>query len=232
MMAQQTVLIVDDDPHIREVLRYALEKEGIAVIEAGDGESGLHKALSQAPSMIVLDVMMPELSGLELCRELRKTKNIPILFLSSRDSELDRILGLELGGDDYVIKPFSPRELMARVKAMLRRVSLPAQADQSSPESLVCAQLTLNLKNYNAFWQETVITLTATEFNLLHTLMLSPHKVFTRNDLLDGGIFKDIITDRTIDSHIRRLRQKFSAVGCQSLIETVHGFGYKLGSCQ
>lgn len=232
MTAQHTVLIVDDDPHIREVLRYALEKEGIAVIEAENRERGLEEALDKAPSLIVLDVMMPELSGLELCRELRKTKNIPILFLSSRDSELDRILGLELGGDDYVVKPFSPRELMARVKAMLRRVSMQAQADQSSPETLVCAQLTLNLKNYNAFWQETVITLTATEFNLLHTFMLSPNKVFTRNDLIDGDIFKDIFTDRTIDSHIRRLRQKFSAVGCQSLIETVHGFGYKLGSCQ
>lgn len=232
MLAQQTVLIVDDDSHIREVLRYALEKEGIAVIEAKNGQSGLKKALGEVPNLIVLDVMMPELSGLELCRELRKTKNIPILFLSSRDSELDRILGLELGGDDYVVKPFSPRELMARVKAMLRRASMQDQINQSTPQSLICAQLALNLNNYNAYWQATEITLTATEFNLLHTLMRSPNKVFTRNELIDGDVFKDIITDRTIDSHIRRLRQKFSAVGCQSLIETVHGFGYKLGTCQ
>lgn len=230
-MAQHTVLIVDDDPHIRELLRYALEKEGIAVLEAENGQKGLEIALGQTVELIVLDVMMPELSGLDLCRELRKTKSTPILFLSSRDSELDVILGLELGGDEYVVKPFSPRELMARVKAMLRRAAMTGQA-QPAATSVVQGHLKLQLDNFSACWHDVEIALTATEFNLLHTLMLSPCKVFTRHELIDRDIFKDIITDRTIDSHIRRLRQKFSVAGCLNLIETVHGFGYKLGHCQ
>jgi len=132
-MPQYTVLVVDDDPHIRDVLRFALEKEGISVFEAENGREGIEKALQVKPHVIIMDVMMPELNGLDACQELRRSRNIPILFLSSRDSELDRVLGLELGGDDYVVKPFSPRELMARIKVMLRRLdtSLPLQLEAS-----------------------------------------------------------------------------------------------------
>lgn len=230
-MSQPRILIVDDDPHIREVLIYALNKAGLEVIEARNGEEGLEKAKAHSPDVIVLDVMMPELSGLEMCQALRKTSQVPILFLSSRDSELDRILGLEMGGDDYVTKPFSPRELVARVKAMLRRqMALKELANEA--QLLKQGQVTLNLNTYEVFWQSLSLALTLTEFNLLHTFLLTPQKVFTRDELAQAEIFRDIVSDRTIDSHIRRLRQKFATAGSENLIETVHGFGYKLGSCE
>lgn len=230
-MSQPRILIVDDDPHIREVLIYALNKAELEVIEARNGEEGLEKAKAHSPDVIVLDVMMPELSGLEMCQALRKTSQVPILFLSSRDSELDRILGLEMGGDDYVTKPFSPRELVARVKAMLRR-QMGVKELASEARLFKQGQVTLSLNTYEVFWQSLSLTLTLTEFNLLHTFLLTPQKVFTRDELAQAEIFRDIVSDRTIDSHIRRLRQKFATAGCENLIETVHGFGYKLGSCE
>lgn len=230
-MPQPRILIVDDDPHILEVLIYALNKAELEVIEARNGEEGLEKAKAHSPDVIVLDVMMPELSGLEMCQTLRKDSQVPILFLSSRDSELDRILGLEMGGDDYVTKPFSPRELVARVKAMLRRqMAMKELANEA--RLLKQGQVTLNLNTYEVFWQGRSLTLTLTEFNLLHTFLLTPQKVFTRDELVQAEIFRDIVSDRTIDSHIRRLRQKFATAGSENLIETVHGFGYKLGSCE
>ena len=241
-MPQHTVLIVDDDPHIRDVLRYALEKEGLIVIEAENGREGVEKARQCQPDMMIMDVMMPELSGLEACRELRQTSPIPILFLSSRDSELDRVLGLELGGDDYVVKPFSPRELMARIKVMLRRLDQTAanapgvaagQKSGLSPEAsglLSYQALTLNPKTFQVRWHAADIPLTVTEFNLLQTFMQNPSRVFTRDMLSDADIFKDIVTERTIDSHIRRLRRKLTDAGCPQAIETVHGFGYRLGA--
>jgi two-component system, OmpR family, response regulator len=237
--SRNRVLIVDDDPHIRDILVYALEKENITVLQAENGQQGLMVAKTQHPDLIVLDVMMPDMNGLDLCRELRKTSPIPILFLSSRDSEIDKIIGLELGGDDYVTKPFSPRELVARVNAMCRRINFTRQSDELSridklPEHSVLSQgkLTLDSNRYEVQWNSETVNLTATEFNLLQTLLQHPHKVYTRDELIQADIFKDIITDRTIDSHIRRLRQKLAAVNCPNAVETVHGFGYKLGTCQ
>jgi two-component system OmpR family response regulator len=225
------ILVVDDDSHIREVLRYALEKEKFQVLEAEDGLQGLAAIKQAQPDVIILDIMMPEMNGLDLCRELRKTLQTPILFLSSRDDEIDRILGLELGGDDYLTKPFSPRELIARVKVMVRRLDyLP----HPQPESAVLrhGEITVDPTGYQVLCKGTVLTLTTTEFNLLETFFQYPEKVYTRDALIQADIFKDIISDRTIDSHIRRLRHKFSAAGYPNVIETVHGFGYKLGSCQ
>ncbi len=245
-MPQHTVLIVDDDPHIRDVLRYALEKEGLVVIEAENGREGVEKARQCQPDMMIMDVMMPELSGLEACRELRQTSAVPILFLSSRDSELDRVLGLEWGGDDYVVKPFSPHELMARIKVMLRRLEQTAanasgvsagpgagQLSGLSPEAsglLSYQALTLNPQTFQVRWHAIDIPLTVTEFNLLQTFMQNPGRVFTRDMLSDADIFKDIVTERTIDSHIRRLRRKLTDAGYTQAIETVHGFGYRLGA--
>jgi two-component system OmpR family response regulator len=228
-MQKYTVLVVDDDPHIRDVLRYALEKEGISVIEAENGCMGVEKTLQLKPHIIIMDVMMPELSGLEACQILRRTQNIPILFLSSRDSETDRVLGLELGGDDYVNKPFSPRELMARVKVMLRRLDSSHNRNTQPFETLSHQGLQMDCANFQVRWLETEISLTVTEFNLLEALMRSPNRVFTRELLAESDIFKDIITERTIDSHIRRLRRKLTTAGCLNAIETVHGFGYRLG---
>jgi two-component system OmpR family response regulator len=231
-----TVLIVDDDAHIREVVRYALEQAGMTVHEACHGLEGLDKARQLSPSLIVLDILMPEMDGLSVCRELRKTSQIPILFLSSRDEEIDRILGLEMGGDDYLSKPFSPRELVARAKAILKRLIPPTIGEDSflprNQDTLHHGDLSLCPTTYQAHWRSQPFTLTVTEFHLLQLFLLSPHKVFTRDELVQATVFKDIVSDRTIDSHIRRLRQKCSAAGCETAIETVHGFGYKLGLCQ
>jgi two-component system, OmpR family, response regulator len=230
-MFPKTVLVVDDDPHIREVLRFTLEKEGMTVIEADNGKSGLAEALAHRPELLVLDIMMPEMSGLDLCREFRKTSETPIIFLSSRDEELDRIIGLEIGGDDYLTKPFSPRELVARIRVIFKRL-LPVAPLAPALAELCHGDLVLNLGNFSVSWQQQAVILTVTEFNLLAHLMRHPQKVSTRDELIQADLFKDIISDRTIDSHIRRLRHKFTLAGCAEVVETVHGFGYKLGDCR
>lgn len=226
------VLIIDDDAHIRELLRYALEAEGLTVMEAQDGRQGLEVALKNSPQLLILDVMMPEMNGLDVCRELRKTSRIPILFLSSRDTEIDKIIGLELGGDDYVSKPFSPRELVARVKAMLRRQNDAMTAATPMAHHLLRqGAISLYTDNFKVLWKDLPVVLTNTEFNLLQLFLASPKRCFSRDALCQADIFRDIVSDRTIDSHIRRLRHKFSLMGCQTVIDTVHGFGYQLGSC-
>jgi two-component system OmpR family response regulator len=222
------ILIVDDEPHIRDVLRFALSREGFAVVEAEDGAQGLALALAEAPDLIVLDIMMPELDGTEMCRRLRRDSRVPIIFLSSRDDEIDRILGLELGGDDYVAKPFSPRELVARVKAVLRRGVAPPVA---ATPALKHGQLQLDIESFRVFWAGAEVVLTVTEFALLRTLVERPGKVFSRDALMDGAYALDhYVSDRTVDSHIRRIRAKFQALG-GAPVETVHGLGYKLSSC-
>lgn len=226
------ILIVEDDPHIRDVLRYSFEKEALTVLEAENGLHGLEVFNQHQPDVIILDIMMPEMNGLDMCQILRKSTQTPILFLSSRDDEIDRILGLELGGDDYVAKPFSPRELMARIKVMLRRLEQNDTHNNTPTETVLrYADIIMDPVNYQVLWKNTPAILTATEFNLLEVFMRYPEKVYTRDALIQADIFKDIISDRTIDSHIRRLRNKFLKLGCTNIIETVHGFGYKLGSC-
>jgi two-component system, OmpR family, response regulator len=224
------ILLIDDDSGIRDVVRFALGREGFAVIEAEDGASGLSIAEKEAPDLIVLDIMMPELDGTEVCRRLRRTSRVPIIFLSSRDEEIDRVLGLELGGDDYVSKPFSPRELVARVKAVLRRVG----AEKPHPEhaELRHGNLRLDLEGFRAFWSKSEVVLTVTEFALLRTLAERPGKVFSRDALMNGAYALDhYVSDRTVDSHIRRVRAKFQSVGGVP-VETMHGLGYKLADCR
>lgn len=225
-----TILLIDDDPHIRDVVRFALTREGFTVTEAGDGAHGLAAAEAETPDLIVLDVMMPEMDGTEVCRRLRRQSTVPIIFLSSRDDEIDRVLGLELGGDDYVVKPFSPRELVARVKAVLRR-RVPVAAAEPAGE-LRYHRLCLDLDGFRAFWDQSEVVLTATEFALLRTLAERPGKVFSRDALMDGA-YSDFrtVADRTVDSHIRRIRAKFQVVGGEP-VETAHGLGYKLSGCR
>ncbi|RFB78979.1 response regulator transcription factor [Methylovirgula sp. 4M-Z18] len=225
-----SILLVDDDPHIRDMVRFALERENFAVIEAENGVRGLELARREQPALILLDIMMPEMDGTDMCRILRQTSRVPIIFLSSRDEEIDRILGLELGGDDYVGKPFSPRELVARVKAVLRRQA-PAEPDGAEAD-LVHGHLRLDVHLYRAFWRDAEVVLTATEFNLLRTLAQNKRRVLDRNALVDGAYgLNHFVSDRTIDSHIRRLRAKFDAVG-GAPIETAHGLGYRLAACE
>ncbi|MBK8964837.1 MAG: response regulator [Candidatus Competibacteraceae bacterium] len=227
-----TILVVDDDPHIRDVICFALKKDGFTTVEAEDGEQALKRFQETRPDLVVLDIVMPELDGTEVCKALRRTSAVPIIFLSSRDDEVDRILGLELGGDDYVTKPFSPRELVARAKAILRRGKEERRDPAaSSGRWLEHGRLRLDADRYAAFWQGQEVVLTLTEFSILRTLLAHPGKVFNRDQLMDGS-YQDyrVVSDRTIDSHVRRVRAKFKAIGADP-IETLHGIGYRLGPC-
>ncbi|MDS4031185.1 MAG: response regulator [Candidatus Contendobacter sp.] len=228
-----TILVVDDDPHIREVICFALRKDGFATVEAENGEQALARFQETRPDLVVLDIVMPELDGTEVCKALRRVSTVPIVFLSSRDDEVDRILGLELGGDDYVTKPFSPRELVARVRAILRRGKGETPHELQIPEGhwIEHGRLRLDLDRYAAFWQGREVVLTLTEFGILRTLLNHPGKVFNRDQLMDGS-YQDyrVVSDRTIDSHVRRVRAKFKALGADP-IETLHGIGYRLGPC-
>ncbi len=226
------ILLIDDDPHIRDIVRFALARENFTVVEAEDGARGLALAASEAPDLIILDITMPELDGTEVCRRVRRDSRVPIIFLSARDDEIDRILGLELGGDDYVGKPFSPRELVARVKAVLRRMEEPARPAAPAECELRHGHLRLDLDGFRAFWRDHEIVLTVTEFALLRTLAGRPGKVFSRDGLMDGAYALDhYVSDRTVDSHIRRVRAKFQAVD-GAPVDTVHGLGYKLTDCR
>ena len=219
-----SVLVVDDDGHIREVVRFALDKAGHRVTEAADGRSAIEAFQAAPPELVVLDILMPELDGLEVCRRIRQTSRVPILFLSSRDEELDRILGLEIGGDDYVTKPFSPRELVARVKALLRRAT-----PETTPEApLRHGDLTIDPTRHQCLWAGTEVVLTVTEFGVLQSLMGMVGRVYSRTELVDRAYgHGHYITDRTVDTHVRRIRRKFEAVHADP-IETVYGVGYRL----
>lgn len=224
------ILIVDDDPHIREVLRFALEKDGFSVREAVNGAQALERHAAERPDLIVLDILMPEMDGTEVCRRLRRDHATPIVFLSSRDDEVDRILGLELGGDDYVTKPFSPRELVARVRAVLRRGTSAVAEGEAAPV-MAHGRLRLDAESFKVWWAETEVVLTVTEFGILRTLLRRPGKVFSREELINAAYdFHNVVSDRTVDSHVRRLRAKLAAAGADA-VETVHGVGYKLGNC-
>lgn len=226
-----TILIADDDDHIREVVRFALSKAGFNVVEAANGAEAWQGFQTQQPDLLILDIMMPELDGTEVCRKIRQFWQTPIIFLTARDDEVDMIVGLELGGDDYVTKPFSPRQLVARVRAVLRRVSPPETAPDTESKWLEMGHLRLNIENYSAFWQTEELILTATEFRLLQVLAARPGKVFSRDELIQKAYDNVIVSDRTIDSHIRRVRGKIAAAGGDA-VTTVQGFGYKLGPCQ
>ncbi|MBA4012883.1 MAG: two-component system response regulator CreB [Phenylobacterium sp.] len=226
------ILIADDDPHIRQLLAFALEKAGYEVVEAEDGEAALERAQSAAPDLLVLDLNMPRLNGLDVCRQLRAKGELPILILSSRDEEIDRVLGIELGADDYVVKPFSPREVVARVTAILRRSRPAAAVAAGGADQVARGRLSLDPDAWLAHWDGQPLALTVTEFGILRTLAAAPAKVFTRDAIIDrlrGPGFA--ITDRTVDSHVRNLRGKFAALGAHDVIETRSGVGYRLGAC-
>lgn len=235
------LLVVDDDGHIREVLHYALSQAGHQVTLAKDGAEALQKFQSEPFDLVVLDILMPGVDGLDLCRRIRQTSSIPLIFVSSRDEELDRILGLEMGADDYISKPFSPRELVARVKATLRRADEIAalravtsaeshSAAKSSGESgqLRHGQLVLDRVRHECRVGEIQIILTVSEFSLLAALLERPTQVLSRNQLVERAYGPGhFLSDRTVDSHVRRIRSKLKSAGYEGL-ETVYGVGYKL----
>lgn len=224
------ILVVDDEPHIRDVITFALERAGMMVSVARDGSEALIAWRRTAPDLIVLDIGMPELDGLDVCRQIRRSSDVPILFLSARDEEVDRIIGLEIGGDDYVSKPFSPRELVARVKAILKRAAGPLPL---VTEPIVRGPLRLDRAGHTVSWNGKAIALTALEFAVMASVLGRPEMVFSREQLMVAAYGGDIhVSERTIDSHVRNLRAKFAAAGCASVITTVHGVGFKLGTLE
>jgi two-component system OmpR family response regulator len=222
------ILIADDEPNIREVITFALERAGFATATARNGSEALQQVRRGPVDLIVLDIGMPEMDGLEVCRQIRKTSEVPILFLSARDEEIDRILGLEIGGDDYVTKPFSARELVARINVILKR----ARGGERRPVALSHGSVRLDAARHAVWFGETPVTLTALEFEILAAFMARPELVFSREQLMEAAYGAGTyVSDRTIDSHIRNLRAKFAEAGCTAVVETVHGVGFRLGSC-
>lgn len=230
-MRPASILVVDDDPAIRSVITFALEKAGHRTHVAGDGREALALFSAEDPDLVVLDIGMPEMDGFATCREIRKVSEAPILFLSARDEEIDRVLGLELGGDDYVTKPFSPRELVARVGAILKRSRGMLDARPDVPR-LGRGVLSLDPEGHRTFVGEQPVLLTAQEFAILRALVSRPNQVFGRERILELAWPDAIhVSDRTVDSHIRNIRAKLGTAGCTTAIETVHGVGFRLGPC-
>ena len=229
MPSAKHVLIVDDEKRIREVVEYALQKDGFRVSSAADGLLALSAIERDPPDLVVLDVMLPGLDGLSVCRKIRAQRATPILFLSARADEVDRIVGLELGGDDYLVKPFSPRELVARVRAVLRRFEAGSGSAEAAPETRAISHgaLTLDIERHEASYAGQRVQLTATEFQVLFALIERPGIVLSRAQLLQRAYADDLhVTERTLDSHVRRIRAKFRNLGGDP-IATVHGVGYK-----
>jgi DNA-binding response OmpR family regulator len=214
------ILLVDDEPEILEICRDYLKASGYEVLTAKDGVQGLSFARREKPDLVVLDLMMPEMDGLDMCRTIRRESNVPIIILTARVEETDKLIGLELGADDYMTKPFSPRELVARVKVVLRRGS-----GDSAAEMIRAGNVSLDRTQYEVQVGKRVVVLTPTEFEIMATLMSQPSRIFSRNQLLNaahGIAFESY--ERAIDSHIRNLRRKLEP---DELIFTVHGVGYK-----
>jgi len=228
-MARERILLVEDEPDIAEVLQYNLEKEGFQVELAGRGDAGLEAVRRESPDLILLDLMLPGLDGLEMTRLLKRdpaTSHLPIVMLTARSEEVDRIVGLELGADDYISKPFSPREVVLRVKAVLRRLQ-PEPAEGTASELLQVGRIELDISGHQLRLGGKDVPLTATEFRLLRLLMERQGRVQTRGQLLsDVWGYAEDIDSRTVDTHIRRLRRKLGSEADR--IETVIGVGYRL----
>lgn len=227
----RSALIVDDDARLRRLLVDFLEQSNWQTYEAADGIDALEAARLHHPSIIILDLMMPRLDGMETCRRLRQVSQVPIIMLTARDDEVDKLLGLELGADDYLVKPFSMRELAARMKAILRRTqAFPAFQKPEAPAVLRCGALSLDTGRHTAAIDRSVLSLTPIEFSLLELFLRHPGQVFNRLQLLEathGFAFEGY--ERTIDAHIRNLRRKLEAAApARHYIQTVYGIGYKL----
>jgi two-component system OmpR family response regulator len=229
-MADSRILIVEDDPNLLNTLKYNLLKDGYEVITATDGAQALEIARTGKPELIILDLMLPQLSGFEVCRILRKEMTVPIIMLTARTDEVDKIVGLEIGADDYITKPFSMRELLARVHAMLRRAGINLQPSEAVPESIKIGDLEINVKRHQATYKKSPLELTPKEFDLLSFLARNRGYVFTREQLLEKVWGYDYAGNtRTVDVHIRWLRRKIEANPTRpELILTVRGTGYKL----
>lgn len=234
-MSEETsrILVVDDEERIRRLLRMYLEKEGYLVDEAEDGESALQFALHNDFDLILLDLMLPGMDGIEVCEKLREQKGTPVIMLTAKGEEVNRVQGFEVGADDYVVKPFSPREVIYRVKAVLRRSSTTAflSKEENSSNNIVFPHLVIEHDAHRVKADSQEVNLTPKEYELLHYLATSPDKVFSREELLKDVWNYEFFGDlRTVDTHVKRLREKLNKVSPEAaqMITTVWGVGYKL----
>lgn len=225
-MARDKVLLVEDERSLTDVLVYNLERDGYEVFVAHEGKDGLRKAQTILPDIVILDLMLPGMSGLDICKEIKsnsKTSTIPVLMLTSKSEESDQIVGFAVGADDYVTKPFSTKILLQRVKAVLRRKSQPEVPDA---DMVAFGKIRIDKRSHKVMHGSTTLALTPTEFRLLETLVRQPGRAFTRRDLMDSAIGDGaIVLDRTIDVHVKSLRRKLGTSG--DFIETVRGIGYR-----
>jgi two-component system alkaline phosphatase synthesis response regulator PhoP len=222
----ETILLVDDEKHIIDLARMYIEQEGFIIDSATDGSAALQKILADSPALVVLDLMLPGMDGWEVCRRVRAESDVPIIMLTARDDDIDKIVGLELGADDYLTKPFNPRELVARIKAILRRSGRPHEARDSGAH-ITIRNLTIYPERRQVRVDNRSVSLRLKEFDLLLTLAENPGMVFSREKLLDIVWGYDFAGEtRTVDVHIAHLRHKLK--GMQAVIETVWGVGYKL----
>ena len=220
------IMVVDDDPNIRELVRLYLEKEGFEVTCAERGDEAVKMFRASPPNLMLLDVMLPGMDGWQVCREVRKISNIPIIMLTAKDETFDKVLGLELGADDYIVKPFSPREVLARIKAVLRRFSEKTQDEDSSIIRL--PQLEISLENYQVKAAGKIIPCTPKEVEILHMLCSNVGQVFSREQILSRVWGYDYFGDtRTVDAHIKRIRQKLPQENVPWTLKTVYGVGYR-----
>ena len=228
MADSSTILLVDDEDAVQKLLTYPLEREGFRVVQAWDGEEALERFAQEPVDLVVLDLMLPKLDGLEVCKRLRAQSSVPIIMLTARDDELDKVLGLELGADDYITKPFSIREFRSRVRALLRRASTP-RTDERQADQISANGLLIDVARRQVEVEGRVVDLTYVEFELLRTLAASPGRVFSRQALLEalwGG--SDYREPRTIDVHVRHLREKLERDAREPrYIQTVRGVGYR-----
>jgi DNA-binding response OmpR family regulator len=225
------ILLVDDERAIVESLRYALEKEGYEVLEAGEGGEALELARRSSPDLVLLDIMLPGMSGFEICRVLRQESTVPILMLTARGDEPDRVVGLDLGADDYITKPFSLREVLARVRAALRRAQTAARGSREREELLSVGEVAMDVGRHEVTVRGQPMALPPRQFDLLRAFLANPGRVLTRAALLQHVWGYDFTgDDRTVDVHVRWLRQKLQEAGSPTTIETVRGVGYKLGA--
>lgn len=221
---QELILVVDDEPKIVRLARDYLEKNGFRVLSAGDGQGALAAARREHPDLIILDLMLPGLDGREVCRTLRRESDVPIIMLTALSEESDQIVGLEIGADDYIVKPFSPRALVARVRAMLRR----AQGQVKAPSVIRAGPLEVDVERHTVSLEGRPIHLTPSEFKLLTVLAHRPGQTLIREQLMDDVYGASAVgVDRSIDSHVKNLRRKLEARGQPPLIETVYGVGYR-----
>ena len=231
-MSQTSVLVVEDEDNLLEALRYNLTREGYEVLTATDGERGLASARDNDPDLIILDIMLPSLNGLEVCRIVRRDSDVPVLMLSAKGEEADRVVGLELGADDYVVKPFSMRELLARVRALLRRPRSAARDEREDQESLSVGALEIDFAGHSVTMLGREVDLAPREFDLLALFARNEGRALTRDQILDGIWGKDYVGDsRTVDVHVRGLRKKIEAdPNSPRLIVTLRGVGYRFGA--